>query len=207
MTITGNDERDRLLFAAMKATIGKGEPLALDCVKAELPPDFDLLPSELVQARHAAKLEPTSMDLPEPILAQAPEMTPAPEARLNQMQARHAVEAAAKRLDVARLDMRMARAALNTQRGKLAVAIEAWQNGGPRWTPEMEHKAMLVGYAANKGHGPRMNTRKHAPQTVIEGRGVVTGYKGNRRNGLPSEYQGRNVAHSGMFQGAQAKKI
>lgn len=234
MSITGNDERDRLLFEAMTAAAHADEALSVDNVKARLPSDFDLLPGELIAARHAAKLNnPASA----PMIAENPdghslvlretapqaapepqgsvsdpssvpgEQTPEPEARLNQAQARRAVESAAKRLDLARLAVRMARAARDVQRGKLSEAVTAWQNGGPKWTDQMEREHMRQSYAANKRSGPRMSTRKFPAQAVIEGRGVVSGFKGRNRNGLPSEMQHRSITQAGMFQGGIAKKI
>jgi hypothetical protein len=241
MSITGNDERDRMIYAAMKAAANADEILSLDNVKAKLPGDFDLLPGELVACRHAAKLDslapleeikparalmisenPDGHSLaPEPVhdvardaVNEQPEQVETapnadafllqPEARLTQAQARAAVESAAKRLDLARLAVRMTRAALNEQRGKLSVAIEAWQNGGPKWTDAMEREHMRASYLATKGSGPRMNTRKFPAQDMRSG---VKGFKGNRRNGLPSEMQHQNVATPGMFQGGMAKKV
>jgi hypothetical protein len=227
MSITGNAERDRMIYQAMKAAANADEILSLDNVKANLPSDFDLLPGELVKCRHAAKLDslgplPLTSRADLPLTAAAPEPQPQPEpqaapnaddfllqpeARLTQAQARHAVESAAKRADLARLAVRMARSALDVQRGKLAVAIAAWQNGGPKWTDAMEREHMRQSYAVNKRTGPRMNTRKFPAQTVIAGRGVISGFKGSHRNGLPSEMQHRNVTTPGMFQGGIAKKV
>jgi hypothetical protein len=174
-----------------------------------------------VAARHAAKLDSPAAETaegeskpwyiteaaPEPQAAPVVVTQHEPEARLTQGQARAAVESAAKRLDLARLAVRMARSALDVQRGKLSKAIEAWQNGGPKWTDAMEREQMRASYLANKRSGPRMNTRKHPAQAVIAGRGVVSGFKGNHRNGLPGTMQHQNVATPGIFQGTAAKKI
>ena len=216
-TISGNDERDGMIFAAMQDATNADQTLSLDNVKAHLPSDFDLLPGELVAARHAAEGESKPWYITEPEAAPEPLAVreaaaqatpqPEPEARLTQAQARRAVESAAKRLDLARLAVRMARSALDVQRGKLSKAIEAWQNGGPKWTPEMEREQMRLSYLANKRPGPRMSTRKHPAQAVIAGRGVVSGFKGNHRNGLPGTMQHQNVATPGIFQGTAAKKI
>jgi hypothetical protein len=232
-TVTGNPERDRMIFASMKAATLADEILSLDNLKARLPKDFDLRPAELVACRHVAKLDSPAAETaegeskpwyiteaaPEPLAVREAAAQPEPQAasvvverqqpevRLIQAQARAAVESAAKRLDLARLAVRMARSALDVQRGRLSKAIEAWQNGGPKWTDAMEREQMRASYLANKRSGPRMNTRKHPAQAVIEGRGVVSGYKGSHRNGLPSEMQHRNVATPAMFQGGIAKKI
>lgn len=231
MTITGNDERDRMIYQAMKTTMGKDQMLSLDNVAALLPGDFDLLPKELVACRHAAKLdsmaplvtktphgnplapEPTALqDFPE--VEAAPEPTPeepeqSPDAKLTQRQARAAVEQAAKRLDLARVGVRMARSALQDQRGKLAVAIEAWQNGGPKWTPEMERKAMLQAYKDQKSKTGRVAPRRVANSYVDRAAGAyrgdasdavrrhpvpnglngAPGRKGFRRGAYPSQYQ------------------
>lgn len=61
MTITGNPERDRMIYQAMKTAMANDQALSLDNVKALLPDDFDLLPKELVACRHAARLEPAPL--------------------------------------------------------------------------------------------------------------------------------------------------
>ena len=57
------------------------------------------------------------------------------------------MDAASKRLDLARVGVRVARSTVQAARGKLALAIEAWQRGGPVWTEAMERKAMQQAYA------------------------------------------------------------
>jgi hypothetical protein len=168
--ITGNDERDAMIFAALKTAMGHDQVLSLGNVKAALPSDFDLLPSELMKARHAAKLDsmaplittlPDGRPLPaEPTPEPEPEALPraieqepeaqAPEAKLTQQQARAAVEEAAKRLAMARIGVRGARSAVQIARGKLAEAVTNWQNRGPRWSAADERKAMLHAYATQK---------------------------------------------------------
>jgi hypothetical protein len=221
---TGNPERDKRLVRAIRECIACNEdPKQIGLVAEHLPKDFDLSDDELAEALHELKRTPAATLTPavaaEPDAAPADsdhgqatspqDSTPVKEAKLTLPQARAAVERAHKRLGEARVAVQIARQKLVDTKGKLALAITAWQSNSEPGTPEerrmREVRAHLASEAARKqrlrdaGVQPnRMRTDKFPAVNLETGQ---MGSKGNSRGAYPAAYEHRNVKNPGMFHG------
>jgi hypothetical protein len=219
---TGNPERDALLIRAIKETIAVHEnPEEITFVADKLPADFDLSADELADALHEFKelSSPSAMGAMEEVVGDAPadvglaaisspQAVPG-DASLSQTQAQALVEAAHNRLGAARVAVTVARQTLGDAKGKLALAITGWQTASEPGTPEQRRMAMVRDHLASEAarkqrlhdaglKTARMNTSKYPAVNLATGQ---RGFKGNNRGAYPSNYQHRNVAKPGEFQG------
>jgi len=220
MSITGNQERDNLLRAATDKVIGLGKTPSLKLVARQLPEDFDLLDTELSAMLLTLRMDGEAagpetqenfgaLGEAEADTADIPPAVDAPGAKITHDQARAAVEAAHKRLAMARVAVITARQRLDDTKVKLSRCITAWQSSSDEGTAEQrqqrEIRNHLAAEAARKqalkdaGVQPnRMRTDKFPASTVIDGK-MVTGTKGNHHGAFPSSYQHRNINTPGTF--------
>jgi hypothetical protein len=226
---TGNLERDARLTRAIKECGACNEQSTLDNVRDKLPKDFDLLEEELADAL-AEIAEPTDLralppvHAPAPMIAENPdghslrntwapgsvtekvsESEPAtPDAKLTQGQARAAVEAAHKRLGMARVAVTVARQKLSDTKGKLAAAILAWQQGSDEGTPEQRRMQLVRDHLASEQAKRAGHVATAQPQP---GNSVVDRSAAYSRDNTPSGFVRNQFRNGGSHRGAFPKSM
>lgn len=210
---TGNAERDRRIFEALRFCREANKPLNLENVRDALPSDFDLLPGELVQARRALspkwleKIEPPHANGAEPPHVDAADAAPRLEITREQSQA--AVESAHNRLGEARVLVKVAQQRHADTKATLARAITTWQNESDPLTPAERQQREIRNHIASENarraarHAPAINRRignSTVDRTAAYGRDpsaegfarsqMQTGY---RRGAYPASMRGRRL--------------
>ncbi len=190
---TGNDERDKMLRRAIGECVALREAPVIGLVLDKLPADFDLLPEELDEALREMKLAapaepPQTAPEPTPV----PEPTPAPaEANISREQAQRLVEAAHVRLDTGRVAVRVAQEKLRETKGKLALAITAWQQQADPLSPAERQQRETRNFLASE-QAKRAARGKPYPQAQAFVQKRMQN-SGNHRGAFPRSYFGRSV--------------
>lgn len=215
-SIFDNPERGRLIMQALQEIIAANDELTMANMVARLPSDFELIYPEISEALETLAGAPETQpsmpvaaalgDAPADALGDTASPQAVPEAaHITQQAAWAMVEAAHRRLGTARLAVQLAQRKHSDTKAALARCVMAWQQNADPGTPEerraRELRNHLAGEAeqrARRGYTPKMDTSKHSAFDPVSGR---SGFKGNRRGALPSNFQHRNVNSITMFQG------
>ncbi len=174
------------------------EAPVIGLVLDKLPADFDLLPEELADALAEMKLAPESLKKIEAPRAPEPEQPhidtadSTPEANIGREQAQRLVEAAHVRLDTGRIAVRVAQEELRETKGKLALAITAWQQQADPLTPAQRQQRETRNFLASE-QAKRAARGAPSPQAAAFVQKRMKN-SGNHRGAFPRSYFGRTVA-------------